>query len=260
MNCADDDLDKSVDSFCWSGAIFEQNNTISLRIEQLTMSLVDIKPDVLEFKSPFTVQSTESAIITNNSDETIAFKVKTTAPKFYCVRPNAAVVAPGESVEVQVILLGLAEEPSADFKCRDKFLVITLPSPYELGEKTVAEAWPALEAEFKQQAVSKKMKVKYTVSTEPVVSQPADEVVDKSQVLEDSQIEEKQIEQEQVPSMVQEQVSQPEKVAAAVATPTKDAAKTTQAESEAAEQDGSLNSNTLILIALIALILGWLYY
>ena len=240
------------------------------------MSLVDIKPDVLEFKSPFTVQSTESAIITNNSDETIAFKVKTTAPKFYCVRPNAAVVAPGESVEVQVILLGLAEEPSADFKCRDKFLVITLPSPYELGEKSVAEAWPALEAEFKQQAVSKKMKVKYTVSTEPVVSQSADEVVDKLQVLKDNQIEEKQIEQEQVPAMVQEQVpamvqeqvpamvqeqvSQPGKAAAAAATPTKDAANTIQAEPEAAEQDGSLNSNTLILIALIALILSWLYY
>ena len=97
--------------------------------------------------------------------------MKTTAPKFYCVRPNAAVVKPGESVQVQVILLGLTKEPTADFKCRDKFLVITLPAPYDLGEKTVADAWPELETEFKQQAVSKKIKVKYLLDQEPAVAQ-----------------------------------------------------------------------------------------
>lgn len=106
--------------------------------------------------APFTAQSTEYVTIANNSQEQIAFKVKTTAPKFYCVRPNAALLGPGESVQVHVILLGLGKEPEADFKCRDKFLVITLPAPYDLGSEPVANAWPRLETEFKQQAVSKK--------------------------------------------------------------------------------------------------------
>lgn len=133
------------------------------------MSAVEILPDVLEYKSPLTEQSTEYATISNNSAETIAFKVKTTAPKYYCVRPNAAVVAPGETVQIQVIFLGLPEEPSVDAKCRDKFLVITLPAPHDLGEKTVAEAWAELEAEFGSQAVSKKIKVKYVAREEPEV-------------------------------------------------------------------------------------------
>ena len=111
--------------------------------------------------APFTEQSTEYFTITNGTEETIAFKVKTTAPKFYCVRPNAALVAPGETLQIQVIFLGLAEEPVPNFNCRDKFLVITLPSPNDLGEKSVADAWADLEAQFGSQAVSKKIKVKY---------------------------------------------------------------------------------------------------
>lgn len=134
------------------------------------MSSIEILPDILEYKPPLTEQSTEYATITNNSSETIAFKVKTTAPKFYCVRPNAAVVAPGETVQIQVIFLGLAEEPSADTKCRDKFLVITLPAPHDLGDKSVAEAWSELEAEFGSQAISKKIKVKYAQNFEPEVA------------------------------------------------------------------------------------------
>ncbi|KAL3235022.1 Vesicle-associated membrane protein-associated protein SCS2 [Nakaseomyces bracarensis] len=130
------------------------------------MSLVDISPDVLEYKSPLTRQSTEYVTVKNNSDQPVAFKVKTTAPKFYCVRPNASVVAPGETVDVQVIFLGLPEAPQPDYKCRDKFLVITLPSPYDLGSKSVSEAWADLEAEFKQQAISKKIKVKYLINSE----------------------------------------------------------------------------------------------
>lgn len=134
------------------------------------MSSIEILPDILEYKPPLTEQSTEYATITNNSPETIAFKVKTTAPKFYCVRPNAAVVAPGETVQIQVIFLGLAEEPSVDIKCRDKFLVITLPAPHDLGDKSVAEAWSELEAEFGSQAISKKIKVKYAQKFKPEIA------------------------------------------------------------------------------------------
>ncbi|AMD20468.1 HDL276Wp [Eremothecium sinecaudum] len=131
---------------------------------EIVPEVIEIVPEVLEYKPPFSTSSTEHVTIKNKSKEKVAFKVKTTAPKIYCVRPNAAVVAPGEEVQIQVILLGLSEEPAPDFKCKDKFLLITLPAPYDLGETTVAEAWPQLEAEFKDQAMSKRIRVKYLMS------------------------------------------------------------------------------------------------
>lgn len=200
-------------------------------------------------------------------------------------------VAPGESVKVQVILLGLTQEPTEDFKCRDKFLVITLPAPYDLGEKTVAEAWPELEAEFKQKAVSKKIKVKYLLESNPVVSGQEEKLpqsIDQSVAAptQDESLATQPLQQKNVP-IVQEthpehapesvqtidqtekivndaKVSKPVKESPAVESekPVKSAPSTatsTKAEPVSA-QEGALNSTALILIAIIALVLGWLYY
>lgn len=41
------------------------------------------------------------------TDRRICFKVKTTAPKRYCVRPNSGVIEPRQSVEVQGALKDL---------------------------------------------------------------------------------------------------------------------------------------------------------
>lgn len=225
--------------------------------------------------APFTEQSTEYATITNNSQQPVAFKVKTTAPKFYCVRPNAAVVKPGESVQVQVILLGLTKEPTEDFKCRDKFLVITLPAPYDLGEKSVADAWPELETEFKQQAVSKKIKVKYLLEQEqaPAVAQQGHQQV--HEVVEDHHEEipttagsstapmispeteqvKKPVEEKKISKPVEEVItsSEPEKIS-------RESTSSSSKTEPVSAQEGSLNSTALILIAIIALVLGWLYY
>jgi hypothetical protein len=50
---------------------------------------------------PLTRTTKETLNITNPNGHDIAFKVKTTAPKLYCVRPNAGVVPSGQSLEVQ---------------------------------------------------------------------------------------------------------------------------------------------------------------
>lgn len=39
--------------------------------------------------------------VKNNNNEPVAFKVKTTAPKQYCVRPNSGRIEPHSEVEVQ---------------------------------------------------------------------------------------------------------------------------------------------------------------
>lgn len=99
--------------------------------------------------------------MSNPTDTPLAFKVKTTAPKLYCVRPNASVINPGESLQVSVILQGFAQPLPPDFKCKDKFLLVSLPSPELTDSSKVGESWANLEAKYKSQLVSKKLRVNY---------------------------------------------------------------------------------------------------
>eukprot|EP00118_Oscarella_pearsei_P021382 m.239718 g.239718 ORF g.239718 m.239718 type:complete len:176 (+) comp40184_c1_seq2:59-586(+) len=67
--------------------------------------LLRINPPVeLQFKGPFSEVSTTSLRLTNIAEKPVCFKVKTTAPKQYCVRPNAGILSPNNSVDVQVML------------------------------------------------------------------------------------------------------------------------------------------------------------
>lgn len=47
----------------------------------------------------------------NPTGDRVAFKVKTTSPKKYCVRPSSGIVEPGSSKEVQVIMQAQREYP-----------------------------------------------------------------------------------------------------------------------------------------------------
>ena len=38
--------------------------------------------------------------LTNPSDRKVCFKIKTTAPKKYCVKPNSGVIDPEEKVKI----------------------------------------------------------------------------------------------------------------------------------------------------------------
>ncbi|KNC98612.1 uncharacterized protein SPPG_06293 [Spizellomyces punctatus DAOM BR117] len=87
----------------------------------------------LEFRRPFTHVVKQSLIVSNIHPESpVAFKVKTTAPKQYCVRPNSGRIPPGASVEVQVLLQAMKEDPPADAKSKDKFLVQGIKIPADL--------------------------------------------------------------------------------------------------------------------------------
>ncbi|KAJ5403287.1 hypothetical protein N7509_003158 [Penicillium cosmopolitanum] len=74
-------------------------------------------------KSPFNQEVCQVLRLRNAGQESVVFKVKTTAPKHYCVRPNSGRIEPGRAVEVQVLLQALKDEPATDAKCKDKFLV-----------------------------------------------------------------------------------------------------------------------------------------
>ncbi|KJA15413.1 hypothetical protein HYPSUDRAFT_91939 [Hypholoma sublateritium FD-334 SS-4] len=83
---------------------------------------VSLNPrEALCFQKPLTTGLKETLIVTNDNAEPVAFKVKTTAPKRYAVRPNFARLEPGGSVAITVILHNPSKEPGD--KLPDKFLI-----------------------------------------------------------------------------------------------------------------------------------------
>ena len=67
-------------------------------------------------------QAAETLYVTNPHDRDVCFKVKTTAPRRYCVRPNAARIPPQQTVKVEVLAQAMDRYPAQD-NCKDKFLV-----------------------------------------------------------------------------------------------------------------------------------------
>ena len=72
----------------------------------------------------------------NPTGDRIAFKVKTTNPKKYCVRPSSGVVEPETTRDVQVIMQAQREYPTNMADCKDKFLVQWSALPPHIQEVT----------------------------------------------------------------------------------------------------------------------------
>lgn len=81
----------------------------------------------LHFVGPFTDVVTSYLKLMNPIDRRICFKVKTTAPKKYCVRPNSGVLEPKQVVNVAVMLQPFDYNPSE--KNKHKFMVQTMIIP-----------------------------------------------------------------------------------------------------------------------------------
>ncbi|GAA5980930.1 hypothetical protein JCM5350_004769 [Sporobolomyces pararoseus] len=99
----------------------------------------------LGFQRPLTTLVKRTLSVSNHNSEAIAYKVKTTAPKQYCVRPNSGRIEPGETVEVQVLLQPMKEDPPAGTKCRDKFLVQSVVITPERENIPLTELWGVVE-------------------------------------------------------------------------------------------------------------------
>ncbi|KAK9369278.1 vesicle-associated membrane protein-associated protein-like protein C16G5.05c [Lipomyces kononenkoae] len=125
---------------------------------------MEIAPSVLEFSGPFTKTVTRTLQLHNKTPEPMAYKVKTTAPKLYCVRPNASRVNPGETIEVQIILQGLKQEPTPDFKCKDKFLVQSVAIAPEQETLSVGDLWSTVEKVGKDKISDYKIRVHYQIA------------------------------------------------------------------------------------------------
>ncbi|XP_062335738.1 vesicle-associated membrane protein-associated protein A-like isoform X2 [Osmerus eperlanus] len=93
-------------------------------MSKLEQILVLDPPYDLKFKGPFTDVVTTHLRLWNPSDRRVCFKVKTTAPRRYCVRPNSGMLEPGASIAVSVMLQPFDYDPNE--KSKHKFMVQTV--------------------------------------------------------------------------------------------------------------------------------------
>lgn len=86
------------------------------------MTLLQLTPDkYIEFPSIKLASVSVNLFVKNVSDRSaVAYKIKTTAPKNYLVRPSSGIIAPGEEQEVQIVLQPQQSIPSNNL---DRFLV-----------------------------------------------------------------------------------------------------------------------------------------
>ena len=87
---------------------------------------IEITPNDLKFRFQLNKQLLGAINVNNTTEKRVAFKIKTTAPKKYVVRPSNGVVEIRSSASVQVIMQAQKEYPADYANCKDKFMVQTI--------------------------------------------------------------------------------------------------------------------------------------
>lgn len=125
--------------------------------------LVTVVPDELRFQFELEKPSHCDLKVSNTTDKNVAFKVKTTSPKKYFVRPNTGVIQPWDTCIIRVTLQAQLEHPP-DMQCRDKFLLQSTP----VSPQTDTEELPqnTFSKEPGKQLEECKLKVVYVARTD----------------------------------------------------------------------------------------------
>lgn len=97
-----------------------------------------ISPSELKFRFQLGKTIPTQIILYNPTTERFAFKVKTTSPKKYCVRPSSGFVEPQSNRHVEVIMQCQKEYPTDLGNCKDKFLLQSVVAPGDEREVTAA--------------------------------------------------------------------------------------------------------------------------
>lgn len=89
--------------------------------------LIEHIPQSVTFSITLKKQSITPLNLHNISSETLAYKVKTTNLRRYCVRPNAALLPPGGKIDVELVQQAFRQIPNDIDACRDRFLLQVVP-------------------------------------------------------------------------------------------------------------------------------------
>ncbi|KAJ8749006.1 hypothetical protein K2173_013448 [Erythroxylum novogranatense] len=133
-------------------------------MEMTTGELLSIEPQELQFPFELKRQISCSLQLLNKSDNYVAFKVKTTNPKKYCVRPNTGVVLPRSTCDVVVTMQAQKEMPP-DMQCKDKFLLQSVVASPGTTPKDITTEMFNKQAEHEVEEC--KLRVVYVVPPRP---------------------------------------------------------------------------------------------
>lgn len=112
---------------------------------------LDPEKELKFLKSNATASPSASLTLTNSSGSGVAYKVKTTVPKSYLVRPSGGHLQAGETAEVQIILQPSGEAPAATHR----FLVQATASEANLSR----EEWADISANSKEKIQEQRLNV-----------------------------------------------------------------------------------------------------
>jgi len=105
-------------------------------------TFVSLNPsNAIGFNRPLTALVKRTLTITNDNAQPAAFKLKTTSPELYRVRPNLGRIEPGKSIDVSVILRPMKEEPPPSAVCKDKFLIQSTLISAEQESISLRDIW-----------------------------------------------------------------------------------------------------------------------
>lgn len=102
--------------------------------------ILNLSPSTdLVFKGPFSEVVTSTLTLQNPTNDPVIFKVKTTAPKHYCVRPNSGLLNGLESTVISVMLQPIEEATAS--RSKHKFMVQTMMAPPGFQPNTLDAVW-----------------------------------------------------------------------------------------------------------------------
>ncbi|CAA0839922.1 Vesicle-associated protein 2-2 [Striga hermonthica] len=91
-------------------------------------------------------QSSCAVHLANVTDQYVAFKVKTTSPKKYCVRPNVGIIKPKSTCDFTVTMQAQKSAPP-EMQCKDKFLIQSTVVPFGTTEDDIVPSMFVKESE-----------------------------------------------------------------------------------------------------------------
>lgn len=130
------------------------------------MGMLQVEPaDELVLEGPFNRAVCKKLKVYNPSKHTrVAFKLKTTTPRLFFVRPNVGLVQPGERVSIDIFVHPVYQDYNTQ---RHKFLM----QAAEANEKidNVQEFWKTINPAF---IWDTKIRVKFVDETKPMLEAP----------------------------------------------------------------------------------------
>jgi len=110
--------------------------------------VLQLQPTEIVLKGPFDGFVEAMLNLTNPLfDKDVYYKVKTTAPKFYCVRPNSGVIKPRDQTSVKIILQPTDFNELLQEKSRHKFMIQSyIPQAEDEKQIPMEQFWKGIDS------------------------------------------------------------------------------------------------------------------